>query len=473
MLLNNKLVKRYSGAELKIGDYQEFKFNYDDYHYETNRKEILNFIDLISKQKGDTEHFGLILGLEENPFIQFVSICDCGHVHKFSFNLNCYEYRRSSYEFMKRIKKDIAICPNCKKPFTEDLSGYELPLNEDITMNAFLFAGLDEETKTLHIDICEYSFNIKSDRFSIRVYNEENYKLEANKYKSNYEPFEKYATTFDEWFEYGDEVTNLGGFYKDLYETVFDFNPEFKQFLIINESIDNYHSESFINSNTVIKNAIHLFFEYYYIFCNFYGYYSKYEKNIQKCITAILLNQSEYSQYEIKEEGFILKTIETLEPLKGNEYILNNFFEKISSISTDEFTSMTDIISCISFIKEIIESNLNEYITRYIEENVCSLKDLLSLNSLKRQFEEVDIETFIKYIIRGSVNEGEKTSKIISNLFEMKKEEYNIEIKGAYKEKVYKKFKFLKNLNEKDRELFISLENKNNFDGIYKELINY
>lgn len=473
MLLNNKLVKKYKyldcEPELNFQQLGEFSFNYDESCDLSNKKEINRFVELISKQKGDMEHFGLILSLENNPFVQFISICDCGHVHKFSFNINCDDYKYNKRDTMKKQKDIISICPNCKKPFTEDLSDYELPINEDITVSSFLFSGVSEETNTLHIDICEYSFYTDSNKFSISINTKECYRLKRDEYDGDYEPFNKYSSYLNigEWFDYNEDTTHLGAFHKDLYETVYEFNPEFKKFLSINEGINKCSSDKFIGDNAVESNSnIHLFFKYYNIFCDLYKYYSKYSESLRKCITKILINFDDVGKS-------FQEVVDSVKSLDGNEYVLNKFFEKIPIDTLAYIDSISDITCNIPFFKEIIDSNLDEYVNRYIEEGMCSLKDLSAMNSLKRQFDDVDIETFIKYIIRGAVNDGLNVSTVINELSEMKNGGYNIEFKGAYKARNYKKFEFLDKFEENDKLLFISLESKNTFDGIYKELVNY
>lgn len=469
MLFNNKLKTDYlERREFPSHECDDsFSFKYDSSYEEQNKIEIDRLIQLLSEQSGTINHFGLVLGLEKNPFIQYISICDCGHIHKYSIDMNSREYRRDEKKAIESLHLDI--CPNCEKPFTEDLTDYKVEVNKEENMGGIFLSGIDEETKTLYINIHQYMFLVKTEEFIIDLNVTENYILKNNEYDSEYLPYKLYANDFDEWWDCESDTTYFRPMYKDLYETMYQFNPDFKEFLLANECINKRYNDSFIDDEYSVSNNIHFFFRYYYIFCHFYKFYNKYDKRIQKSITEILLGLKKHSYGE--EELFITDAIEELKPLEGNENIINNFLETFNGNEAVNINCISDIGGNISWMKEIIDSNLCEYLKHYIENEFFSLDDLLSLDYLREQYKEVSIESLLKYIIRGAINEEESITKISKQLIEMKEKSYDIEIKGAYQLKNYKKFNFIKTFEAEEQELFSKLENKSSFDSVYKELM--
>lgn len=464
---NNTLYIKELDKNNELKDFRDksFCFYYNDVNKEeenkSNMEEFLNFYSISKGVK--PEYFNILFELEENPLYKYISICSCGHIHLFS-NEDIDNYRFGN----RNVSKN---CPNCDKPFLLEMTDNEYEFKESYFLDYAFQFGIDNTLSTLNLtklrlNIYEYYFTIYNGYIKIYVKN----KLDCIFYKDDI--IGTSSLFNDNYFEceecFSDSTKEL---IQSYYNTLYDYNPLFKEFMEkINLDFEDDEIEKIIRA--------------YYVFVNF-----------QNCENIILsenetnnISELKSLKYALMKSGIErecdadeLKDIYT--NLVKNTALIKQFLSYFELNIEDDFENIIldnydSIHELFPFIQELDETNLLNYIGHFIENSNYSIdyESFIELMKLRNEFKDIDTNMFLKYICRGLMNEEIKLKDMLSQIdyirkyYENKNEKF--EINNAFKSKDYYKIRLLYNMGDKIAEIFIKTEKENNFDGMYKQLMN-
>lgn len=472
------------GKDLRDYRYDSFTFKCNG----DNKKEIEDFKSFISDtQNKEISHIGLIFSLEKNSFFNYISICDCGHIEKYSKIKNFDDIEKDD---IPKTKELLSKCPVCGQPYTDKFFDYEIDVKEEENyMSIIINAGQNEEV--LKMDLYQYYVSINNDEICLYIDNYTSINFYKDKCLGKYNPLERWGEVLEDYLyekEY-DNYKYMTYNHSDVYESVCAFNPDFKDFVSIITNYPKEELETLKKSNSSYKNinetdiAYSLYgkfiVENIYRLADVYAVYCKVKEFIDFRVdkkftrqialylyTAISKKDSYYSSdYEENLE----KIFENISIMIKNKDLIDEYLN-LGNNNIDIISKIEKIAPKVSFIKEIKEAGLFTYIMHYFNTlEGCTPINILEIEPLYlANKDNVSIEQLLKYIIRGSVNERLSIKTILSDINDLLKENQEISFKGAFNSKIYNRYNFFKKVPEEYADLYKKAENCNTLDAVYK-----